>query len=56
MAGRRAQGRHGAHPRVGGEDVSRTVDGLNGVGSPPRRRGRLEESGWGDESFGLTPA
>ncbi len=29
-----------AHPRVGGEDSSRTASAMASMGSPPRRRGR----------------
>ena len=48
--------RSGEHPRVRGEDVRPSPPPMNGLGTPPRARGRPERRASGKGNCGNTPA
>ena len=45
-----------AHPRIGGEYNRNTFDSANSIGSPPHRRGILQQATQSIPDTGLTPA
>ena len=47
---------HGDHPRVGGEKDSRFHGSRRGSGSPPRGRGKADDTGVVEGGHGITPA